>query len=1184
MGTRAGRSWSVMLIAALSIVLSGLPVTSRIAAAVDQCAAPANDIVRENCLPGAPASEWDVSGAGDSSIQGFATQFSVNVGATVRFKVDTDAAAYAIDIYRVGYYGGSGARHVATVSPSATLPQTQPACVNDSATGLVDCGNWAESAAWPVPSDAVSGVYFARLTRTDTGGASHIPFVVRNDASHSDLLFQTSDTTWQAYNSYGGNSLYVGGPGTNPGRAYKVSYNRPFTTRGTSPEDFFFNSEYPMIRWLEANGYDVSFISGIDTDRAPATMLEQHKVFMSVGHDEYWSGNQRANVEAARDAGVDLAFFSGNQIFWKTRWEPSNDGTASPYRTLVSYKETHSGAKIDPDPAWTGTWRDSFGAAYDAGRPENALAGTIFMVNCCTSAIQVPASDEQLRLWRNTRLSTLEGVTATLASNSLGYEWNADLDNGSRPAGQIDLSSTTLNEPQVLQDAGSTYAPGTATHSVTMHRAPSGALVFDAGTVQWSWGLDGTHDRGSSTSDSAMKQATVNLFADMAVQPGSLQAGLTAATASTDASAPTSSVTSPNAGDSLIVGSPATITGTASDTGGGRVAGIEVTTDNGTTWHPATGHETWSYSFTPETTGSLTIRSRATDDSVNTGPSSTAVTVTVAPHGCPCSIWDNSPVPTRLGLNDDNGTIDYGVKFRSDVDGDVTGFRFYKSPGETGTHTGHLWDTNGTLLASATFTGESASGWQQVTLASPIPITANTTYISSIFSSAGFYPADNFYFASNGVDNSPLHALAAGVDGDNAVYHEGSTDAFPDQSFRSTNYWADVVFSNGADTTPPVITSRSPAPNATGVLATGPVTATFNEPMNASTISTSTFQLRDASSAPVPGSVTYDAASRKATLIPSAALDPSSTYTALVTTGATDVAGNSLANGVSWSFTIAAPPPDDGPGGPILVIGSTANPFGRYYGEILRTEGLNEFRVTDISNVTAGVLSSYDVVILGQMSLTPAQATMLSTWASGGGQLVAMRPDSDLAGLLGLTSAGGSISNAYVRVDTSAPPGQGITNQTIQYHGTADDYRLSGATTLATLYSNATTATTFPALTLHAVGSNGGQAAAFTYDLARSVVYTRQGNPAWSGQERDGQPPIRSDDLFFGASASDPQPDWVDLNKVAIPQADEQQRLLANLVLQMEKARMPLPRFWYLPRGKKAVVVMTGDDHANGGT
>ncbi len=139
---------------------------------------------------------------------------------------------------------------------------------------------------------------------------------------------------------------------------------------------------------------------------------------------------------------------------------------------------------------------------------------------------------------------------------------------------------------------------------------------------------------------------------------------------------------------------------------------------------------------------------------------------------------------------------------------------------------------------------------------------------------------------------------------------------------------------------------------------------------------------------------------------------------------------------------------------------------------------------------------------------------------------------------------------------------------------------------MATLFSDATTPTSAanPAVTLRSVGSVGGQAAAFTYDLARSVVWTRQGNPAWSGQERDGVSPIRSDDLFFGNASFDPQPDWVNLDKVAIPQADEQQRLLVNLIEAMNRDRKPLPRFWYLPRGNKAAIVMTGDDHGNNGT
>jgi hypothetical protein len=131
-------------------------------------------IVCENQLPGSPESEWDVSGAGDPSIQGFATDISVNRGQTIEFKVATNAADYRLDIYRMGYYAGMGARKVATINPSAQLPQVQPACLTDESTGLVDCGNWGVSASWAVPSTAVSGIYFAKVIRSNNGGASHI--------------------------------------------------------------------------------------------------------------------------------------------------------------------------------------------------------------------------------------------------------------------------------------------------------------------------------------------------------------------------------------------------------------------------------------------------------------------------------------------------------------------------------------------------------------------------------------------------------------------------------------------------------------------------------------------------------------------------------------------------------------------------------------------------------------------------------------------------------------------------------------------------------------------------------------------------------------------------------------------------------------------------------------------------
>ncbi|HEX2214208.1 MAG TPA: hypothetical protein VHH12_12330, partial [Mycobacterium sp.] len=155
---------------------------------------------------------------------------------------------------------------------------------------------------------------------------------------------------------------------------------------------------------------------------------------------------------------------------------------------------------------------------------------------------------------------------------------------------------------------------------------------------------------------------------------------------------------------------------------------------------------------------------------------------------------------------------------------------------------------------------------------------------------------------------------------------------------------------------------------------------------------------------------------------------------------------------------------------------------------------------------------------------------------------------------------------------------------TIQFHGTADRYTLNGAQAVALLYDTATTASANPAVSIMSVGTSGGQAVAYTFDLARSIVYTRQGNPAWAQQDRDGIFPVRSNDMFFGAAATDPQPDWIDLDKMHIPQADEHQRLLANTILEVSRDRKPLPRFWYLPNGLKAAVIMTGDDHGRGGT
>jgi hypothetical protein len=161
------------------------------------------------------------------------------------------------------------------------------------------------------------------------------------------------------------------------------------------------------------------------------------------------------------------------------------------------------------------------------------------------------------------------------------------------------------------------------------------------------------------------------------------------------------------------------------------------------------------------------------------------------PATCPCSIWSSATTP-QVAAATDSTAYELGVKFRSDTNGYVTGLRFYKGTGNTGTHVGHLWTAGGQLLATATFTNETATGWQQVNFASPIAISANTTYIASYFAPNGHYALDRPGFVTS-VDNPPLHALADGTDGPNGVFKTGSS-GFPDETYGQSNYWVDVVF------------------------------------------------------------------------------------------------------------------------------------------------------------------------------------------------------------------------------------------------------------------------------------------------------------------------------------------------------------------------------------------------------
>ncbi|CAN7457448.1 DUF4082 domain-containing protein [Phenylobacterium sp. LjRoot219] len=831
-----------------------------------------NTILLENQKPGTPKSVWDAPAS--NQIEGFATDFSVDNGASVSFKINLNVAQnatapYRIEIYRLGYYGGDGATLVTTINN--LTGQAQPDPITD-ARGVVDAGNWAVSASWQTPADAVSGVYLAKLVRTDNGATNQIPFIVRDDQRTADIVLQTSDTTWHAYNGWAGRNGQIGGSlyggfdqpdGIAPDvmeecngncvgcacsydRAFGVSYNRPFTVRdggGTyaGPQDYLFGADYAALYFLEKNGYDISYMSGVDTDRMGPDYLEKYKAFISVGHDEYWSGDQRANVEAARDSGVNLLFWSGNEVYWKTRWEESIVNGQS-FRTLISYKETKFNysldagpedyPNVDPSTEWTGTWRDvRFVGNPDAqgARAENSLTGQLFGPDGTGEfggALDIPSSYAGLRVWRDTGVGA--GGVQNIGAGILGYEWDTSPDDANRPAGLIKLSETTIPWSAILVDQGNRTEPGTATHSLSLYRDDSGALVFGAGTVFWSWGLSDMHDSGpygANIENRALQQFTLNMFADMGIQPQVADAilqsqNLVRASASNDLIGATATLN--NVPDTVTALSTVTISGTAADidnnpsNADGRVAVVEVSTDNGQTWRVAQGTANWTYSWTPTAQGTYTIRVRAIDDSLNIRPNSQlasdVVTVTAPVMPDTLSLFGNTtPIGT---LASEGQTVEIGMKFSATTAGAVTVLRYWRGAGDaadTDVRAGHLWSSTGQLLGTATFTSTAGqSGWQVANLATPVNLTAGTTYIVS-YATANNYTASNNYFTSTVTEPfGVLTAPSTGASGGNGVYAYGG-GVFPDQTWLASNYWVDVVFDPGGPPAGPQLGLSTPS-------------------------------------------------------------------------------------------------------------------------------------------------------------------------------------------------------------------------------------------------------------------------------------------------------------------------------------------------------------------------------------
>ena len=447
-----------------------------------------NPIQRENARPG--TSEWRLTNpALHREIEGYASLTSVNRGHRIAFYVNTKDSSYNLAIYRMGWYGGAGARLVH--GPVTRRGMSQPMPSRDPQTGFIECA-WQDPYLVVVGSEAdqeewVSGVYLAKLTAEGSDAQAYMIFVVRDETRHSDFLFQSSVTTYQAYNNWGGKSLYDFN--SMDGRAVAVSFNRPYASSsnpaasyGNGAGDFVTNNavpptdasspsgwEYNMVRWLEREGYDVSYSTNIDT-HSNEHLLDNHKGWLSIGHDEYWTWQMRTHIEDARDRGVHLAFFSGNVCYWQIRLQPSRV-TGEANRTIVSYKDDaptrdpYAREELGKRHLMTVRWRDQ-----PVNRPEQSLVGVMYDGNPVDGDIIIINADH----WTMTGTELQAGDRL---ARLLGYE--ADRVFGNAPPG------TTILAESPYRFEGQPHLA-----HMTSYNLPNGAIVFAAGTIQWSWGLD----------------------------------------------------------------------------------------------------------------------------------------------------------------------------------------------------------------------------------------------------------------------------------------------------------------------------------------------------------------------------------------------------------------------------------------------------------------------------------------------------------------------------------------------------------------------------------------------------------------------------------------------------------------------------------------------------------------------
>jgi len=443
-----------------------------------------NSIQKENQLPG--TSDWQLTNPAQEentlfhypAIEGYAWSTSVEAGDTVKFSVSTTTSSFSVDIYRMGWYQGKGGRLIQSVTAIPGHTYSVPSL--QAGTGLVEA-KWPLAFTLQTNAQWVSGMYMVKLTALN-GQQSYIPFVLRSPLPSAFAFIHAANTD-EAYNSWGGTSLYTDYTHTlKEKRAFAVSFDRPFEQ--DTGAGLFFWFEYPMVRWLEQNGYNVSYLSDPDLQHTP-NLLQKYHALLIAGHSEYWSKQMRDTLEGAANKGVNLAVFGANSIYWQIRYEPRNsDNTSIPDRVIICYKNK----ALDP---LYGTENSSVTVKFrddPLNRSEQSLLGSMWAGQWepRKGGYSWVVADASNWVFAGTGLKNGDRLPGLI-----GYEYDkVDTHYPVPPGVEILTSSPVVNDVNHEQDIS----------NATLYTTTSGARVFNAGTFEWSWGLDDNSSIESSWS------------------------------------------------------------------------------------------------------------------------------------------------------------------------------------------------------------------------------------------------------------------------------------------------------------------------------------------------------------------------------------------------------------------------------------------------------------------------------------------------------------------------------------------------------------------------------------------------------------------------------------------------------------------------------------------------------------